>query len=33
VSGRISASIARLDDIYHETLPRIMSTPVGTSVQ
>jgi phosphoribosylformylglycinamidine synthase len=30
-TSRIAAPIARLDDLYHETLPRIMSTPVGTS--
>jgi phosphoribosylformylglycinamidine synthase II len=30
--GRISASLASLDEVYHETLPRIMSTPVGTSI-
>jgi phosphoribosylformylglycinamidine synthase II len=32
-AGRIAASLAQLDDVYHETLPRIMSTPVGTSIQ
>jgi phosphoribosylformylglycinamidine synthase len=32
-SGRIAASLAQLDDVYHETLPRIMSTPVGASIQ
>jgi phosphoribosylformylglycinamidine synthase len=31
--GRIAASLARLDEAYHETLPRIMSTPIGTSIQ
>jgi phosphoribosylformylglycinamidine synthase len=32
-TSRIAASLARLDDAYHETLPRIMSTPVGASIQ
>jgi phosphoribosylformylglycinamidine synthase II len=32
-SGRITATLAQLDEVYHETLPRIMSTPVGTSIQ
>jgi phosphoribosylformylglycinamidine synthase len=31
-AGRIAASLARLDEVYHETLPQIMSTPVGTSI-
>jgi phosphoribosylformylglycinamidine synthase len=31
-TGRIAASLARLDEVYHETLPQIMSTPVGTSI-
>ncbi|HMA25765.1 MAG TPA: AIR synthase-related protein, partial [Gemmatimonadaceae bacterium] len=31
--GRVTASLDRLDDAFHETLPRIMSTPVGASIQ
>jgi phosphoribosylformylglycinamidine synthase II len=27
--GRVSVTLARLDDAYHESLPRIMSTPAG----
>jgi phosphoribosylformylglycinamidine synthase subunit PurL len=32
-SGRINAPLAKLDEAYHETIGRIMSTPVGASIQ
>ena len=30
-AGASSASLSKLDDVYHETLPTIMSTPVATN--